>query len=69
MIGIIKTLVWWPNGIVLGNLLASAIWATPALIHLHRKIDRHHRELSGKAISEKNDSIVPSNRSDGRNSR
>lgn len=34
----------WPAGNVLGNLLASAIWATPALIHLHRKINRHHRE-------------------------
>ena len=35
----------WPNGIVVGNLIASALWATPALIHLHRKLDRHHELL------------------------
>ena len=35
----------WPGGNVLGNLLASVIWAAPALWHLHRKIDRHHAEL------------------------
>lgn len=29
---------------VIGNLIASAIWAPMAFIHLHRKIDRHHRE-------------------------
>lgn len=29
---------------VIGNLVASALWAPIALIHLHRKIDRHHRE-------------------------
>lgn len=39
----------WPNGIVVGNLIASALWATPALIHLHTKINRHHREaMKGK---------------------
>ena len=34
----------WPSGIVDGNLIASALWAAPALVHLHRKINRHHRE-------------------------
>lgn len=29
---------------VIGNLVASAIWAPIALIHLHRKIDRNHEE-------------------------
>lgn len=29
---------------IIGNLIASAIWAPIALIHLHRKIDRHHEE-------------------------
>ena len=29
---------------VIGNLCASIIWAVPALIHLHRKLDRHHQE-------------------------
>lgn len=34
----------WPAGIVVGNLIASAIWATPALIHLHRKLSKQHQE-------------------------
>lgn len=29
---------------VLGNLVAAIVWAAPALWHLHRKLDRHHRE-------------------------
>jgi len=41
---ILSEMFGWPNGIVVGNLIASALWATPALVHLHRKIDRHHRE-------------------------
>lgn len=41
---ILKELFSWPNGIVVGNLIASALWATPALLHLHRKIDRNHAE-------------------------
>ena len=44
MIGVLWVLFRWPDGIVLGNLIASALWATPALIHLHRKLDRHHAE-------------------------
>ena len=31
-----KTLFSWPAGIVTGNLLASAIWAPLAVIHLDR---------------------------------
>lgn len=38
------TLFSWPNGIVLGNLIASALWATPTLIHLHVKLNRQHKE-------------------------
>lgn len=33
----------WPSGIVVGNLIASALWAVPAFWHLHWKIDRHQR--------------------------
>lgn len=44
MITLLVTLFSWPNGIVVGNLIASAIWAAPALWHLHRKLDRHHAE-------------------------
>ena len=35
------------------NLVASAICAAPALIHLHRKLDRHHRELLGQPPRER----------------
>jgi hypothetical protein len=34
----------WPAGIVTGNLLASAIWAPLAVIHLDRLAVKHHRE-------------------------
>jgi hypothetical protein len=29
---------------VVGNLVASALWAFPAILSLHRKLDRHHHE-------------------------
>ena len=41
----------WPNGIVLGNLIASALWATPALLHLHRKLNRHHAQRLAQAAA------------------
>ena len=44
MIEFLDTLFAWPQGIVVGNLIASALWATPALIHLHLKLRRQHRE-------------------------
>ena len=38
----------WYTGAVYSNLIASMIWGVPAgtvaLWHLHRKLDRHHRE-------------------------
>lgn len=42
----------WPSGAVWGNLLASAIWATPTIIVLARKVSAHHRrvEASLKAL-------------------
>jgi hypothetical protein len=36
---------------VIGNLTASAILGIPALISLHRKLDRHHKEHM-KAIND-----------------
>jgi len=39
----------WPDGIVVGNLIASALWAAPALVHLHRKLDRQHAERGAEA--------------------
>lgn len=38
------TLFEWPSGIVTGNLLASAIWAPLAVVHLDRLARKHHRE-------------------------
>jgi hypothetical protein len=40
----LDTLFHWPDGIVVGNLIASALWAVPAFLHLDRKMKRHHRE-------------------------
>jgi hypothetical protein len=48
---ILRTLFAWPGGIVVGNLIASVMWAAPALTHLHIKMNRHHRE-QGARISE-----------------
>ena len=39
----------WPQGIVVGNLIASVIWATPAFIHLHRRLGRQHAERLAQA--------------------
>jgi predicted ferric reductase len=38
-----STLFAWPTGIVTGNLLASAIWAPLAVVHLDRLARKHHR--------------------------
>jgi hypothetical protein len=35
----------WPGGIVVGNLLASAMWAGPALLHLDRRMKKRHEQL------------------------
>lgn len=37
------TLFKWPDGIVVGNLIASALWAIPAVVHLDRLAKKHHR--------------------------
>lgn len=47
MISFLRTLFAWPQGIVVGNLIASALWAAPALGHLHWLQARRHRELTG----------------------
>lgn len=41
---LLRTLFEWPDGIVVGNLIASALWATPALWHLHKRLGRQHAE-------------------------
>lgn len=32
----------WPNGIVVGNLMASAILGIPAVMHLDKRAKRRH---------------------------
>lgn len=44
-----RVLFSWPDGIVTGNLLASAIWAPIAVVHLDRLARRHHRQRSDQA--------------------
>lgn len=39
-----STMFAWPAGIVTGNLLASAIWAPIAVVHLDKLAKKHHRE-------------------------
>jgi hypothetical protein len=39
--GIVRTLIWWPNGIILGNLLASVIWS--ALFEWRLRV--HHARI------------------------
>jgi predicted ferric reductase len=39
-----RVLFAWPAGIVTGNLLASAIWAPLAVVHLDRLARKHHRQ-------------------------
>lgn len=45
MITILRTLFSWPDGIVVGNLIASAMWAGPALLHLDRRMRKRHDQL------------------------
>lgn len=47
-----RTLFAWPEGIVTGNLLASAIWAPLAVVHLDRLARLHHKEHMAKLDSQ-----------------
>lgn len=40
----------WPNGNVLGNLIASLIWALPALAHLHWRLSRQEARLLARGL-------------------
>lgn len=51
MIHLLGTMFSWPNGIVVGNLIASALWAGPAVLHLDRRMRKHH-ELLKKHIAD-----------------
>lgn len=44
IITVLSTMFQWPQGIVVGNLIASAIIGIPAYIHTHLKLrNLHHR--------------------------
>lgn len=49
MIHVLGELFGWPYGIVVGNLIASVLWATPALLHLHAKLNAQHGERIAQA--------------------
>jgi len=50
--GVLEVFFGWPAGGVWSNLLASALWVTPALFAHHKimwaklekKLDAHHKE-------------------------
>lgn len=64
---ILKTLFQWPQGIVVGNLIASAMWATPAFLHLHHKLNRHHRQLTASQQPATLDSSSQEGKPDAKN--
>lgn len=42
---ILKSWFSFPDGGVWSNLIASALWAIPTFIHLHKKLNRHHKQI------------------------
>lgn len=38
-------MIHWLYVNVVGNLTASAIWASPVLLHLHLKLNRQHDQI------------------------
>lgn len=42
----------WPNGIVVGNLIASAICFSIAVFHLDRLAGRHHAAMKAHITAE-----------------
>ena len=42
--GLLLTLFIWPSGIVVGNLIASAMWQPQWFLALHHKVNKQHRE-------------------------
>lgn len=41
---LLATLFAWPQGIVVGNLLANIIWGLPAWCIILWRMERHHRQ-------------------------
>jgi phosphotransferase system glucose/maltose/N-acetylglucosamine-specific IIC component len=42
--GVLLTLFIWPSGIVVGNLIASAMWQPSWFLSLHKKINVTHKK-------------------------
>ena len=53
----LSTLFHWPDGIVVGNLIASALWAFPAILHLDRLARKHHKEHMEAVKGKDNDHV------------
>lgn len=49
MITVLREMFSWPDGIVVGNLIASAICSVLVYLKLHFKLNRQHREKMEQA--------------------
>ena len=47
--GLLVTLFIWPGGIVVGNLIASAMWQPQWFFSVHHKINHKHNVAMAKA--------------------
>jgi hypothetical protein len=47
--GVLREMFSWPDGIVVGNLIASGMCTLLAALHLDRLARRHHREKMAQA--------------------
>lgn len=48
VVHVLSEMFSWPNGIVVGNLMASAILGVPAVLHLDRRAKRRHEKVMEK---------------------
>ena len=55
-----SAVIHWLYQNVIGNLTASALWAAPALFHLHLKLNRQHNELIKAARTTQRADKLPS---------
>lgn len=46
---VLVTLFAWPDGIVVGNLIASAMCVCLAAVHIERLLKRHHAQRMQQA--------------------
>jgi hypothetical protein len=52
------TLFSWPYGICTGNLIASAIWATPVFAYTHIRLRKLHHAVNKRNAAEHDDKIA-----------